>query len=316
MIPLIYNVMTDPSSKLADRPGTQTFQSGALWQRIIDQSQLAIERGVLHTIDTEHRLLKDNGVAFVLRVVSSLARKEQNQLKQQVKHGGRHRNPFLPPEPDLFVSDVSSTHLAVLNKFNVIEYHLLIVTRRFEHQETLLNESDFAALWRCLQEFPSLGFYNGGTIAGASQSHKHLQLVPLPFTDTGPPIPLEPLLQSSAPLGRVGVCDRLPFRHAFVRLGPHITQPDRLRSLYSAMMATVGLTPVKRRDGVYQSGPYNLLLTGDWMLMVPRSREFFDAVSINGLGYAGSLFVKDQRHVEIIEEHGPMSVLTEVGFRI
>jgi ATP adenylyltransferase len=108
----------------------------------------------------------------------------------------------------------------------------------------------------------------------------------------------------------------LPFRHAFVRLGRHITQPDMLRTLYSAMMATVGLIPVERRDGVYQSGPYNLLLTGEWMLMVPRSREFFAAVSINGLGYAGSLFVKDQRQVEIIEEHGPMSVLTEVGFRI
>ncbi|NIO40609.1 MAG: phosphorylase, partial [Burkholderiales bacterium] len=38
-------------------------------------------------------------------------------------------NPFLPYGKDLFVSDISETHLALLNKFNVIDYHLLIVTR-------------------------------------------------------------------------------------------------------------------------------------------------------------------------------------------
>jgi ATP adenylyltransferase len=231
-----------------------------------------------------------------------------------VQQGRRHINPFLPPEPALFVSDVSSTHLAVLNKFNVIEHHLLIVTRRFEHQETLLNESDFAALWRCLEEFPSLGFYNGGTVAGASQAHKHLQLVPLPLADTGPHIPMQPLLRSSSPIGRVGVCDRLPFRHAFVRLEPQAPHSDMLCELYSAMLQTVGLDPVERPDGVYQSGPYNLLVTAEWMLLIPRSKEFFDAVSINGLGYAGSLFVKDQQQVALIEQHGPMSGLTEGGF--
>ncbi len=308
--------MKDPSSKLAHRPGTQTFQPGTLWPLIIGQSRLAIEHGVLRTIETEQRFLEDNGVAFVIRVVSSLARKEQNQRIQQVKHSGRHINPFLPPEPALFVSDVSSTHLAVLNKFNVIEHHLLIVTRKFEHQEMLLNESDFAALWRCLGEFPSLGFYNGGTVAGASQAHKHLQLVPLPFAATGPHIPMEPLLRSAAPIGRVGVCDQLPFRHAFVRLGPQAPKSDMLLGLYSAMLETVGLDPVKRRDGVYQSGPYNLLVTGEWMLLIPRSKEFFDAVSINGLGYAGSLFVKNQQQASLMEKHGPMTVLTEVGFGI
>ncbi len=308
--------MKDPSSKLVQRPGSQAFQPGTLRQRIIDQSRLAIEHGVLRTIDTEQRFLEDHAVAFVIRVVSSLEHKQQNQRIQQMKSSGRRVNPFLPPEPALFVSDVSSTHLAVLNKFNVIEHHLLIVTRSFEHQEKLLNESDFAALWRCLGELPSLGFYNGGTVAGASQLHKHLQLVPLPFAATGPPIPIQPLLRSSSPIGQVGVCDQLPFRHAFVRLGPQARRADMLRALYFAMLETVGLDPVERPDGAYQPGPYNLLVTGDWMLLIPRSKECFDAVSINGLGYAGSLFVKDERQAALIKKHGPMSVLTEVGFGI
>ena len=46
----------------------------------------------------------------------------------------------------MFVADVSDTHLCLLNKFNVIEHHLLIVTRKFEHQETLLTVRDFQAV--------------------------------------------------------------------------------------------------------------------------------------------------------------------------
>lgn len=308
--------MADPSSKPANRPGTHTVLAGTLRQRIIEQSRLATEHGVLRTIDTEHRFLEDNGVAFVIRVVSSLARKDQNHRIQQVKYDGRGVNPFLPPEPDLFVGDISATHFAVLNKFNVIENHLLIVTRTFEHQETLLNDSDFAALWRCLREFPSLGFYNGGTVAGASQPHKHLQLVPLPFAATGPSVPMDPLLRSASPIGRVGVCGRLPFRHAFVRLDTQAPCSDMLSALYAAMLKTAGLVPVERRDGVYQSGPYNLLITSEWMLLIPRSKEYFDTISINGLGYAGSLFVKNAQQADLMEKHGPMSVLTDVGISI
>lgn len=308
--------MEDPSSKPARQPGTRPFRAGTLRQRIIDQSRLAIQNGVLRTIETEHRFLEDGGVAFVIRVVSSLARKYRNHRTQQVKPLGQGVNPFLPPEPGLFVGDVSTTHLAVLNKFNVIEKHLLIVTRTFEHQETLLSEPDFTALWRCLREFPSLGFYNGGEVAGASQPHKHLQLVPLPFADTGPSVPIAPLLHSASPNGRVGVCDLLPFRHAFAQLDREHVRSESLLAIYTAMLDAVGLVGVERDGGVYQSGPYNLLVTADWMLLVPRSKECFGTVSINGLGYAGSLFVKNKQQADLVEKHGPLSVLTDVGIEI
>ncbi|MES9860967.1 MAG: hypothetical protein ABW157_17270 [Candidatus Thiodiazotropha sp. LLP2] len=49
------------------------------------------------------------------------------------------------PEPSLTVSELSPTHIAVLNKFNVVNHHLLIVTSKFESQERLLNECDVDA---------------------------------------------------------------------------------------------------------------------------------------------------------------------------
>jgi ATP adenylyltransferase len=83
-----------------------------------------------------------------------------------------------------------------LNKFNIIDHHLLIVTRTFKEQETWLTLQDFEAMWACLNEIDGLVFYNGGKTAGASQRHKHLQLVPLPLVEEGLKIPIEPAIAS------------------------------------------------------------------------------------------------------------------------
>ena len=85
---------------------------------------------------------------FVIRVAANLARKETACERQAPSHraGGPPPNPFLPHEPALFVADLTDTHRTLLNPFNVLDHHLLIVTRRFVPQEPLLNEADCTAL--------------------------------------------------------------------------------------------------------------------------------------------------------------------------
>ncbi len=58
---------------------------------------------------------------------------------------------------------------------------------------------------------------------------------------------------------------------------------------------------------------YNLLVTREWMLLVPRSRECLEHVSINALGFAGSLFMRERRQMRAIKIHGPMNVLRSVA---
>jgi len=210
------------------------------------------------------------------------------------------------------VAEVSRTHFAVLNKFNVLDHHLLIVTRAFEHQETLLTVDDFRALLACMGEYESLGFYNGGAVAGASQLHKHLQLVPLPFAPEGPPVPMEPMLSGPGPR-----CPGLPFPHAFCRLRGSIANTplataEEAQGLYLALLAQLGIGSEKREGRPWQSAPYNLLIAHDWMLAVPRTTEFFRDISVNALGFAGSLFVKDRGELELICEEGAMRVLQAV----
>ncbi len=70
-----------------------------------------------------------------------------------------------------------------------------------------------------------------------------------------------------------------------------------------------------RRVGVDAEAPlpYNLLVTREWMLLVPRSREFFGTISVNALGFAGGLLVRNGEEMKRVRDAGPMEVLRSVG---
>lgn len=294
--------------------GPVEFESGRLWERIVQTSCRALQSGVLQPIPTEFEFVEDAGVRFLIRVVANLARKPQCPAPSD-SDPAVSRNPFLPYEPQLYVCDAGAGHVCLLNKFNVVDHHLLIVTRDFEHQELPLGSEDFTAWWRCMAEYDSLGFYNGGTIAGASQTHKHLQLVPLPLAENSPRIPLEPLLADAPPRPTLDAAAQLPYRHALVRLNlgseADVAGPE-LCNLYRELLALTGLAQTVGTDGRLR-GAYNLLFTRQWMLLVPRRRECFASISLNALAFAGALLARDQQQLQLLQAAGPMAALLHVA---
>jgi len=162
---------------------------------------------------------------------------------------GRNANPFSPPEKELTVADVTDTHIAVLNKYNVMDHHLLIVTRRFEDQETLLTLRDFEALWLCMAEYDGLGFYNGGAkpVRAAAQAPPDRSPPADPERPGYPSNPAECIGPMSVP----GPLPVLPFRHSFVRLRYDMLEKPREAALesfdlYAAMLGSVGMgTPAQ-----------------------------------------------------------------------
>jgi ATP adenylyltransferase len=290
------------------------FQPGTLWKTIQQTSAAASHSGALQPIRTQFETVPDAGIQFVVRIVDNLARKPRQQPPTSAA-GAAGANPFLPYDQDMFVADASDTHVCLLNKFNVLDHHLLIVTRQFEDQQQRLTLQDFTALWRCMAEYPALAFYNAGSAAGASQPHKHLQMVSL--TPAGLPIPIEPLIDALPASQQVSHTPALPFRHALVQLPTDITDsPDRAarltHQLYDRLLAHVGLTSTSS-EPERPTAPYNLLITRRWMMLVPRSREAFHDISINALGFAGALLVKDRQQYEILKQHGPLSALQHVS---
>ena len=257
----------------------------------------ALANGALQPIETQTILLDSDGVRFVVRTVSSLAHKDKARHAAAATIRWATRPCPVRRRPRAFA-------YVLLNKFPLLAGHVLLVTRRFERQQRLLAADDFAALSTCLGEVDGLGFYNGGVEAGASQLRKHLQLVPLPLAADG---------LNEVPMERVlGAGSRLTFRHAFSRLPPQLTAAV-LHAVYRELLDRCGISAVATAEGEVQSAPYNLLVRRSWMLVVPRSRACFESIAVNGLGFAGSLFVRSQHDLDRVREVGPMQVLRAVA---
>lgn len=261
-------------------PERPRYLPGTLEALVRERQAQALACGALEPIATDFAILEEAGIPFILRVATQLERKRR---AGQTRPPGF--NPFLPVDEALWVADISDTHVGVLNKFNVLDAHLLIVTRAFEAQTAPLTAADWDALARGLQEMDGLAFYNGGAIAGASQRHKHLQLVPLPLGDRIR-WPLEALLQRG---------DRLPFAGRYA--------PVDGRDAEAAQRAFVTM---REATG---PGPYNLLVTREHLLVVPRVQEHVAGVSINALGFAGAFFARNATERNAIHDLGPLQML-------
>jgi len=293
--------------------------TGELRQAIVSASRAAIAKGALVSIPTNYEVVPDGGIDFFVRVIDNLARKdfERRAEADAAPHGA---NPFLPYDEDLFVADLTETHVGLLNKYNVVDHHLLMVTRRFEDQNDPLTRADFEVMWRCLADVNGLVFYNGGVVAGASQPHKHLQMVPLPLAPAGPPTPMDPLFAKVNRTGTPSHLSGLPLRHSFVRLTSdtrhHPPKAAGLTlALFQRMCAKVRIAAKTRPDGgTSVITPYNLLVTRRWMLLVPRAAECFDSVSLNSLAFAGALLVRTRSQLSRLKAAGPMTALAQVAF--
>jgi ATP adenylyltransferase len=132
-------------------------------------------------------LVEDVGgteVPWVLRLAAILKKKPTAAASPSTLSAGEFKgkpvfiNPFDPPEKALTVGHLSDTHTLVLNKFNVVEHHIIVITRTFQLQTDPLNKHDLDAAYAVLRSMPEggLAFFNCGNHSGRSQPHKHVQV--------------------------------------------------------------------------------------------------------------------------------------------
>ena len=276
--------------------------------------------------------VRAGGVDFVVLLADGGAK-----AKAAGDEGGDDGDPFAPAavaaNPALLVREtVFGAYALVLNKFPALPHHALLVTKAFAPQDWRLTKADLDALHRCAAAADALGFYNSDAVAGASQPHRHFQLV---FNDafgdvlvddagaapaesfgvTTPPIqaaidllpredwawsakaPFAPKVRSLAALDGIahGVV-QLPERATY-----HIDfQGDggfdvALLRAYAALLGALDL---------FEQPPYNLLLSRRWMLVVKRAHRDGEGVDINALGYAGCLLARDEAAFDALAARG------------
>ncbi|KAF9088896.1 bifunctional AP-4-A phosphorylase/ADP sulfurylase [Mortierella sp. GBA35] len=256
-------------------------------------------------------------------------------------------NPFLPHDPALYVGDASEDHKILLNKFCVVPHHFLIITKEFHPQTEPLSPDDLLAAWNALQALKSthpnaLAFYNCGARSGASQPHKHLQVLPLahpaPITNlVHEVIQRRPGRKETRPGDQFSISDLPCINHAVLLQDPEQSHKDAEEILVEAYISLMDSMLFSVREYAEQehlteqekdlcmaagrSGlAYNWILTREFMMMVPRRQETTNpseegiALNINSLGFAGMVLAMTAEELVLVKKKGVLEIVAETGF--
>ncbi|KIE02731.1 5',5'''-P-1,P-4-tetraphosphate phosphorylase 2, partial [Metarhizium majus ARSEF 297] len=145
----------------------------------------ALSGGDLHYFPTKVSVLPVNSVPFQLRFSPALANKPKPPQQDASSSPKQPSDPFANPPPALYIADVGPSHYLVLNKFAIVPEHFILATKEFKQQTDALEEADLEATLACIEAFePADGeglfaFFNSGEHSGASQPHRHIQLLPI-----------------------------------------------------------------------------------------------------------------------------------------
>lgn len=299
------------------RPVLEPLDPQRLAQQVAERFRESGARGSRLPLATRQEIVERDGVRCLVRVLRSppgpprgrAGGGAEDAVERRSEAAGAREapsSPFLPPyDPALLVGAISPTHVCLLNKYNVFDRHLLLVTREFERQESPLERADLAAALACVGALDGLVFYNGGSDAGASQAHKHLQLVPYPIGGELERFPFEPAIAAAA--RSRGPVPGWRFRHRVAPLAS--LDPAQATEVYRRLVGELELA----RPGAALAAPYNLLMTRDWMLVAPRSRAACASLDVNALGFAGAFFARRAEDLTLLAELGPLEVLRRVA---
>ena len=245
-------------------------------------------------------LMGEGGSRFELRHLLSATPKH-------LRASGPKPNPFLPWDHRLEVDRIGDSHVVILNKYPVQTSHMLLITQDWQPQTGWLSMEDWQSLAQIDATTTGLWFFNSGPAAGASQPHRHLQLLP---RAAGERIcARDGWFRRCVQDATTSVQDPLLRSSRVAAISSTLTG-ETLQDLYLALAQDLGLGHPSTDD--CPQGAYNLLLSREWMAIVRRRREGIRGFSVNALGFAGSLLSTEASDRQWIQDSGPEALLQAV----
>ncbi|EAS03840.3 ATP adenylyltransferase (macronuclear) [Tetrahymena thermophila SB210] len=265
------------------------------------------------------KICKD-GIVFNFSVLKDLDKKPLGSSR------GQTSNPFLPPfEDGLFVQELSKTHTLLFNKYAVVKNHMLVVTTQFEYQNSLINQNDFSAAHKVLLTLKGFWFFNSGPDAGASQQHKHMQVMPYEARADTPILNILHKRARKQPSEcQYFLYEPFQFKH-IIKVLRQMQEEESVES-YGEYLQECYIDCMKILKNLEQTGDsqkikqaYNMIVMDNFMLIVIRKQEKTESspyIAINGMGFTGSFLLKSFQEIQKNDHINPFDLLKEVCVEI
>ena len=275
----------------------------SLLERALRRSASAEASGALVPLPTSVEPLQgDTGCRFDLRHLTGAP-------PRHLKPSGPKPNPFLPWDPRLEVDTVGERHVVILNKYPVQIGHLLLITREWAPQLGWLDQTDWSAVSAVNDQVQGLWFFNCGPLAGASQPHRHLQLLPRQHDE--PICPRDQWFRNHLVCSAPSTAGDLLGRSCVVEeVDADQLSSDLLHRTYNSLCRRAGVGDPTNDSMPRQA--YNLLIGRRWMALILRGRDGVRGFSVNALGFAGYLLSTDASDRSWLKDHGGDALLRDV----
>lgn len=295
---------------------------------------------------------------FQLRFSPALANKP-SAPRPKASTPSKPFDPFENPQQGpLFVADLPPSHNLVLNKFAVVPEHFILATKSFKEQTHLLEADDLAATYACIEAYHNhnyshdpgsvtghgdgelFAFFNSGPHSGASQPHRHVQLLPVARMKGGlEGKPQWSVLADTLTPESDRLVKGLPFVTFAQAISPGMT-PEELHEVYLALYRRA-LLAVQRHTGSADGGisedgtsvaakiSYNMAMTRSTLVVCPRLSEgsvvygkeggVAGQLALNGTVLAGTALVKNEAEWNALRQGGGVGataladVLSSIG---
>ena len=277
------------------------MKSQIIWAKALQISRKAVYSGAVIPLETKkyktNKLCCDYELRFLL-----------SPIPRYLIEYGPKRNPFIPWDTKLEIKSIDSRHTLILNKYPVQIGHMLLITNKWKPQNGWLDNDDFDAIKNVDNDTTGLWFFNSSKEAGASQPHRHFQLLPRHNNES--------------------ICPRYDWfcsllnsnnsRKSLISRSVSIKRRNNnsdlnsndLYSSYKSMIHEMNLGDIDLDSKPLK--PYNLIITPEWIALITRKTDRAYGFSINALGFAGYFLGTKRSDVDQLIKFGPEQILKDV----
>jgi len=266
------------------------------WKKALEQTRLSIDDEALYPLKT------DIITSDLYEKDDFIIRKLDTSKFNKKKIYGPKQNPFCPWEKILEIDKIGDNHQLILNKYPVQKGHILLITNEWKPQNGWLDIKDWRAIQQVNKATSGLWFFNSSPNAGASQPHRHFQLLRRSKNEISCPrekwfLEMKKDINSYSKLKKNIIVSKFNF----------LENSISLFELYLELSKKLGLgDPISDSKPRF---PYNLLITNKWIAIIKRSNDHIHGFSINALGFAGYLLVTEKSDINYLKKYGPEKLL-------